>query len=136
MPSASRAIIPALLAALWPKCPLCLAGYGGMLGMLGMGTLLNSTSAKLIVLAIVAATRLYGWIGAPRSPSPAPVVMSLAALGFLSVSLLAYRSTFIAMSGVALLVMSVVLELTRTGVADPTAPDSIVPQSCHGPREP
>jgi hypothetical protein len=135
MRSAARAIIPAFLAVLWPKCPLCLAAYGGTLGMLGMGTVLDSAPAKLALLVVVAGLRLYGWMSAPRLPSPAAAIMSLAAVGLLSVSLLAYRSAVVAVSGLALLIMSMVLERIRAGIVDPAAPDPIAAPSCHRPHQ-
>jgi len=118
-------VLPALLAVLWPKCPLCLAAYGGVLGVLGIGPILRSTWAKIVLLVIIAGFRCAGLLRTSRARFLGPLVLSLAAVTALAVSLLAYPSTPIAASGLMLLAGSVVLERSPTGrVVDPAVASS------------
>jgi len=120
--AAAPSIIPAIVAALLPKCPLCLGTYGAILSTLGVGSLVQSTSTKLMLLAIITGFRFWALVRAPRPARYASLVLSLTAIGLLAASLLAYRSTLIATSGMVLLVMSVVLELKATSDTDAPGP--------------
>jgi len=110
--AAAPAIVPAAIVALWPKCPLCLTAYGGVLGALGLGAALDSTAAKVVLLALVATGRL-GSMRRTRAVNGVALLVGVAALAMLAVSLLAYRSALVAGAGVGLLAASFVMDRPR-----------------------
>jgi mercuric ion transport protein len=74
------ALVPALLIAALPKCPLCLLAYAGVLGSLGLDPILYRAWLLPTTLAFAAAALAMLWYRAPRRRGYRPLMLGVAAV--------------------------------------------------------
>jgi hypothetical protein len=79
----NAALLPALLIAALPKCPLCLLAYAGVVGSLGLDPILYRAWLLPLTLAFAAAALIMLAYRAPRRRGYGPLLLGAAAVAMI-----------------------------------------------------
>jgi hypothetical protein len=95
-------LLPSVMTAMLPKCPLCLAGYASVLGGVGVHV---GGGTTLVVLACLSAAAALGVLSyrAPRRHGYGPSLLGLGAIALIAGSRLCGGLQPLSLAGVALL---------------------------------
>jgi hypothetical protein len=118
-------ILPVLLAAVMPKCPLCLMAYAGMLGMFGIDPFLYSVWVLPLTIVFSAFTLLVFLCQARRNNRYFAFGGALCAIAFVVLEKFYLSSNWIIYPAIAALLISSVL------ISTPRKPGPERP-GCHG----
>lgn len=97
------ALVPALLIAALPKCPLCLLAYAGVLGSLGLDPILYRAWLLPVTLAFAAAALVMLAYGAPRRRGYRPLLLGALAVAMIVAGKFSFESVPLLVAGMALL---------------------------------
>lgn len=112
-------LAPALLAAILPKCPLCLMAYAGILGIFGIDPFLYGFCVLPAAIFFSAFTLVILFFQARRNRRVLPLFPSLAAVSFILLDKFYLNSNWMIYLGVAaLLVFSVWLSIPKDSKAE------------------
>lgn len=96
-------LLPALLVAALPKCPLCLVAYAGVLGTLGLDPFLYRTWLMPVTLVFSAATLAVLAFRAPCRRGYRPFVVGSVAVALIVAGKFVFDNTPLLVAGMALL---------------------------------
>jgi len=118
------ALVPALIMAALPKCPLCLLAYAGVLGTLGLDPLLYRAWFLPLTLAFSTATLAVLIFRAPRRQGYGPFAAGLAAVVIILASKFYFNYTLLMYAGMVLLLAASIWNSWPKK-------EKVLPVSCH-----
>ena len=107
-PSLNFGVIPALIVAVLPKCPLCLAAYLSVLGFVGISPLQYGFWILPLAIFFSAATLFLFFRQAKRNAKYFPFFLSLFGLIFISVGKFYFGFNLMTYIGAGILIISAI----------------------------
>lgn len=107
-PSLNVGVIPALIVAVLPKCPLCLAAYLSVLGFVGISPLQYSSWILPLTIFFSAVTLFIFFRQAKRNANYFPFFLGLFGLTFISLGKFYFGINLLTYIGAGILIISAI----------------------------